>query len=138
MRLDFDTKKLASKINYSAERKITKFIIDGTQRLITPTPFDTGRAMANWHISDRRITNQSYTLPKNEKISRAEAAEKSLGRFSSWERRGFKMNVPTYLVNNVAYIIPLEWGSSKQAPKGWIRNTANLMQKKLNEIKDIV
>jgi len=52
--------------------------------------------------------------------------------------RNYNLGKTLFLHNNLQYAIPLEWGSSKQAPKGWVRNTANAMQKKLNEIKDII
>ena len=136
MRLDFDTKKLAKKIDYNTEQKIGVVVIHQTQSLIKQTPFDVGRAAANWHISQKRITSELYTLPEDDEGNKGAAITASIKRIEAW--RGFKMNTPTCIVNNVAYMIPLEWGSSKQAPKGWIRNTANSLQKKLNEIKDIV
>ena len=126
MRLDFDTKKLAKQIDKNSSLFIRKIAIDGLQRLITQSPKDTGRFKANWSTSINNMhprTTESTEVQFNEQ---------------SKAIRNYILNKTLFLHNNLQYAIPLEWGSSKQAPKGWIRNTANLIQKKLNEIKDIV
>ena len=136
MRLEFNTKDLAGKIRYSAERIITKLVIDTAQNVIVETPFDTGRAKANWHISNGKMASDIHKLTKDEDGSEGLSQEASMARVLAW--KGFKMNATTYLVNNLTYIVPLEWGSSQQRPNGWVRNNAIELQKKLDEIKDLI
>jgi len=126
MRLDFDTKKLAAKVDNNASVFIRKIAIDGLQRLIVQSPVDTGRFKANWSSSVGNLDTST--------------TEETTSNFSQQSKgiRDYKVNQPMFLHNNLEYAIPLEYGSSKQAPKGWIRNTANLLQKKLNEIKDLI
>lgn len=126
MRLDFDTKKLASVVSDNGAKFVRKVVLDGMTQLIRQTPVDTGRAKANWSTS-------VGSIPPGEKdttISNIAGQTKGVSEY--------KLGQTMFLYNNLQYILPLEYGSSKQAPKGWIRNTAITMQKKLNEIKDLV
>lgn len=125
-RVDFDTKKLASKVNSNASKFVRKVVLDGMTQLIRQNPVDTGRSKANWGTS-------VGSIPSEEKDTTAvNIAEQTKGISK------YKLGQTMYLFNNVAYMLALEYGSSKQAARGWIRNTAEKMQKKLNEIKDLV
>lgn len=122
----FNTKKLATKVNHNAEAFVRKIVLDGLTRLIRESPVSTGRFKANWSTSITAITPGT-----------TEETVSNLTRQSSGISR-YKLGQTMYLHNNLQYAVPLEYGTSKQAPKGWIRNTANLMQKKLNEIKNLI
>lgn len=126
MHLDFDTKKLARKVNVNGSKFIRKVAIDGLQRLIRQSPKDTGRFQANWSTSISAMHTGT--------------TEETSVNFSNQSRAiaSYKLGDTAFLHNNLVYAIPLEYGHSKQAPKGWIRNTARLMQKKLNEIRGIL
>lgn len=126
MRLDFNTKKLASKINKNTSIFIRKVALDGMTRLIRQSPRDTGRFRANWSTS---VNSMHTNTTEETEVSFSEQA-KGISRY--------KLGQTAFLHNNLIYAIPLEYGHSKQAPKGWIRNTARLMQKKLNEIKNLL
>lgn len=122
----FDTKKLASKVNSNGAKFVRKVVLDGMTQLIRQSPVDTGRFKANWNTSIGSIeegTTESTTVNMNK------------------QKRGistYKLGQTMFLHNNLAYALPLEYGTSEQAPKGWIRNTAISMQKKLNEIKELI
>jgi hypothetical protein len=126
MKLDFNTKKLAGKINNNASIFIRKVVLDGMKGLIRQSPKDTGRFQANWSTSVNLMHTET-----------TEETKVNLGKQSK-EIADYKLGQTMFLHNNLVYAIPLEYGHSKQAPKGWIRNTARLMQKKLNEIKNLL
>lgn len=67
------------------------------------TPVDTGRARANWFLAEGepRIETKQSTAP--------ETPPKLSG------------NTVIYLTNSLPYIVPLEYGHSKQAPFGMVR-----------------
>lgn len=125
-RIDFNTKKLAKKINHNASAFIRKVVLDGLTSLIRQSPVDTGRFKANWSTSVGMI-NPGTT---EDTVVNLSNQSKGINKY--------KLGQTMFLHNNLQYAIPLEYGTSKQAPKGWIRNTARSMQKKLNEIKNLI
>jgi hypothetical protein len=69
------------------------------------TPVDTGRARANWFLAEGapRIETTDATTPQNH------AAVRLTGR------------TMIFITNSLPYIVPLEYGHSKQAPYGMLR-----------------
>lgn len=137
MRMEFDTKKLADKINNNVNVFIRKVVFDGMKRLVRESPVDTARFKANWSTS---INNMGTNIIDK---AAANTPKGSLSSPSDFNRSAkgianYELGQTMYLHNNLQYAVPLEYGSSKQAPKGWIRNTANLMQKKFDEIKGLI
>ena len=51
MRLDYDTRQVASTVNNNTTRLVRKVILDGLTALIRQSPVDTGRFKANWSTS---------------------------------------------------------------------------------------
>ncbi len=107
-----------------AERVIKKLVLDVVANLQAApkeggTPVDTGWARANW------VPN--IGSPRNSVAGSRAAAEK--GSLPSDSEQGvaavaigYKLaQGAVYITNNVPYILPLDAGSSKQAPKGFIR-----------------
>jgi hypothetical protein len=125
-RVDFNVNRLASRINYNAEAFVRKVILDGLINLIRQSPVDTGRFKANWSTSVG-IINPEITESTTTNIQ-----ERSRGIVR------YRLGQTMFLHNNLQYAIPLEYGSSEQAPRGWIRNTGIVMQRKLDEIKDLI
>jgi hypothetical protein len=125
-RVDFNVNRLASRINYNAEAFVRKVILDGLTNLIRQSPVDTGRFKANWSTSVG-IINPEITESTTTNIQ-----ERSRGIVR------YRLGQTMFLHNNLQYAIPLEYGSSEQAPRGWIRNTGIVMQRKLDEIKDLI
>ena len=125
-RVDFNKKKVAKQVNNSASKFIRKIALDGMRQLIRQSPLDTGRFKANWSTS---INNMDLGT-----------TESTTAAFSSQSQaiRYYKLGQTMFLHNNLEYAMPLEYGTSKQAPRGWVRNTAIQMQKKMNEIKDLI
>lgn len=86
-------------------------IIELFSSVILDTPVDTGRARGNWQTSTN--TPKRAELNRKDKPGTAAIAEieANLGKPGS----------TVYLANNLPYIVDLEYGSSKQAPKGMVR-----------------
>ena len=81
--------------------------IEFWNRVTLRTPVDTGRARANWNMSmtmasDETTTSTALQRPVKQKLQ----------------------PYPIFYVQNaLEYIIPLEYGHSKQAPQGMFRLT---------------
>lgn len=81
-----------------------------------PKHYVGGTARANWRI---------VVTPDDEVIhSTSISAPPTLP--TSWDK--------LYIVNNVPYIIPLEYGHSKQVEPGWIRKNIDNFQQLLSEL----
>ncbi len=117
-KVDFDTKKLAETINTKASQLIRKVILDGMRQLIRQSPVDTGRFKANWSTS---ITNMSSGTTEETKVNISKQTE-GISKY--------KLGQTAFLHNNLEYALPLEYGTSKQAPLGWVRNVSIEMQTK--------
>jgi len=137
-KVDFDTKKLAKTVGANFEGFVRKIVLDGLRQLIRQSPVDTGRFKANWSASVGSMGG--YTT--EDKSSTPHGKLTGSNRFSGQSQSllKYKLNSTAFLYNNLQYATALEYGThrSKQAPKGWVRNTANLMQSQMNKIKDIV
>ena len=125
-KVDFDTNNLIKTVNTKASQVIRKIILDGMVRLIRQSPVDTGRFKANWSTSIGRTSNWT-TDDTKENIPRSTKGIST-----------YKLGQTAFLQNNLEYAIPLEYGTSKQAPSGWIRNNAELMQSLFDRIKNLV
>ena len=96
---------------------VRKIAIDMLSRIVLRTPVDTGRARANWVVSigvrptlisrDAGDPSGRTTIEKGTRIL-----------------LGYQGAITTaWLTNGLPYILPLENGSSKQAPGGMVRLT---------------
>lgn len=88
---------------------------------IRDTPVDTGRARANWRVSEGD--------PELKEIDRTDkTGEISKGEVFALVTKS-EGDKPVFLANNLPYAEPLENGYSKQAPEGMMRkNVARFNQ----------
>ena len=136
-KVDFDTKKLAGTISTKGAQLVRKVILDGMRQLIRQTPVDTARAKSNWSTSITNIESGTKEMagsktPLNSLSSIPDFMRSTKGIST------YKLGQTAFLHNNLEYMTPLEYGSSKQAGAGWVRNTAIEMQNQVNKIKDLV
>ena len=82
-------------------------------RIVERCPVDTGRARANNQIEIK-------TKPMSTLIETDKAGDKTKRR-ASLAMAGYTLGDDIWIANNVAYIIPLEYGHSKQRPEGMFR-----------------
>jgi hypothetical protein len=99
---------------------IQKITMEAFKRVVLRTPVDTGRARANWSVSEGSPV--TYSVSENDKSGTATLRKASDG-VEAWECTG-----SIFLANNLAYIAPLEFGHSGQAPNGMVRITVAEMQ----------
>lgn len=88
-------------------------------RLVKVTPVDTGRARGNWNVSTGSpdgSTADERRAPEALQEGEDELATAKLSR----ER--------IYVTNGLPYIAPLNNGSSRQAPKGFVQSVATGMR----------
>lgn len=95
-----------------------------TEKVITRTPVDTGRARGNWNAEidkEDETTNDSRTAAQALALAQGKALKAEIGqRFT--------------LVNGLPYIQKLEYGYSRQAPKGMVRITAEEFNSIIREL----
>ena len=97
------------------------------RRLVMRTPVDTGAARANWQV-------ELGVIPSGHVNATDRSGSPTISRGSSIIAR-LRVGQTVYIVNNLPYIIPLEYGGypigpktvggfSRQAPRGFVRITA--------------
>lgn len=104
-----------AKAKGNADLVVRKIALDMFSRVIMKSPVDTGRFKGNWQVAIGSIP--SGTLEIADKDGTATIAKVTA------ETLGVKAGDVIYLVNNLAYARPLEYGHSKQAPNGMVRLT---------------
>ena len=121
-----DLSRFCKKYQVDMRTVVRKITLEAFKRVILRTPVDTGRARANWGVSQGRpITFQIEGADKSGSATISTAAD----GVQSWECQG-----SLFLTNNLAYIGVLEYGKddgspgSSQAPNGMVRVTLEEMQ----------
>lgn len=92
-----------------------KAVIDLFQRVVNESPFDTGRFKGNWQISSNRP--KEGTLDREDPNGSQANAEIAQHMASIQD----PLEMEVWLVNNLPYAEPLEYGYSDQAPEGMVR-----------------
>jgi len=111
-----DLANFAEKAKLNATTVMKKVALDCYIRVAMRTPVDTGRARGGWQMSgsgigsgDSGALDPTPTGTPNPGFAGADVS--SIGEEGA------------FIFNNVVYIIPLEYGHSKQAPAGMVRVT---------------
>lgn len=110
---------LARGVGENAEKAVRRAALRADQVVVTSTPVDTGRARANW-IASVGAPAEGTVEPPAAEAGRAEAAatQKALDQAAP-VIEGFRLGQGSiFITNNVEYIVPLDRGSSRQAPQG--------------------
>lgn len=104
---------------------ITKLtLMELFKRVIEKTPVQTGRAKGNWQATIDKASNVKLDVEdKSGKVTIDKVAETT---------DKFELGHKIFLSNNLSYVQKLEYGSSKQAPKGMVRTSIQ----ELNSIFD--
>lgn len=87
-------------------------------RIMNKTPVDTGRARANWNVSEGEEDPST-----NPEATRKDVVPKKLEGQGRIRLLDFWEGDVLYVTNGLPYIQPLEDGHSGQAPKGMARVT---------------
>lgn len=107
-----DLKKFGERTEDEARTIFRKIALDLDRAVVLATPVDTGRARGNWFAS--------LNAPSSETTDSTDATGSgAINRAAGIAQRA-KLGDSVWLTNNLPYILPLENGSSKQAPQGMV------------------
>ena len=116
-----DIAKFAEDAKGAIDDVMREIIIEIGGNVIRMSPVDEGRFKGNWQFSiDRPAQGTLDRLDKNGAETIAELVEGAIQ---------FRAGMNAYIVNNLPYAIPLEYGHSDQAPGGMVRITLERFQR---------
>lgn len=107
-------------LNKLAERVVIKIAFDVVANLVETTPVATGWARANWvpAIGSPLVTDLSGIPATTQGALSAKGQQDA----ATAGLLGYKLGKGSvFISNNVPYIIPLNMGSSKKAPSGFVQ-----------------
>lgn len=113
MKFTIPLAQVAAKANADIEAVIQQVTGQLFRSVVLKTPVDTGRARANWNVS-QGTPDASTTQSVDQARGFAQAAQAAT----------LKAGKVTYLTNGLPYIRRLEHGYSKQAPAGMVKVSA--------------
>ena len=121
-----DLTRIINKAKGRIDTVVQKVTYDLFKAVILKSPVDTGRFRANWAAS---VNSYGSVILDVEDKDGSETVNKMAG---------VVLNTPAgnvvYMVNNLPYAIPLEYGHSKiQAPHGMVRLSIEEFQNYLNK-----
>lgn len=113
-----------AEVNAKLRRRLDKLaqglFLEADRRIVMRTPVKTGRARGNWMLSEGAPAGTTRdTLDPTGEAAIAEGVTFS---------KGIRIGGVFFIVNSLPYIYALEHGSSKQAPQGMARLTAEEIQ----------
>lgn len=114
------------RFDQKVDRLVRAVALDVTKAIVLRTPVDTGRARGNWQVT--LGTPSSETGTKLDPAG-AMAQAKALTALA-----GYTPGASVFIVNNLPYIVRLEYGSSAQAPGGMVRITAREWRAKVARV----
>jgi len=112
MEFKADLESFANQLNIALPLVVQKVAIDLWTSITMRTPVDTGRARANWFLTQGAPSTQ---LDEYKGAKTGEVAPPTPPDVST-----ITGDEPVYIVNNLPYIEALENGHSKQAPAGMV------------------
>ncbi|MEB2514791.1 HK97 gp10 family phage protein [Pseudomonas sp. YuFO20] len=117
--------KFAEQATEAIDASLREIIIEVGNSLIRMSPVDSGRFRGNWHLSIDVVESVTFNEldPQGKEAIAAIAAAVS----------DFTAGQTAYLINNLPYAIPLEYGHSTQAPQGMVRVTLARFQAIVNQ-----
>jgi hypothetical protein len=128
-----DIKRFIEKTGLNVNTVIKKIFFDLSASIVSLSPVDTGRFRANWQyglgsVPDGTVEDKDADGPVG-----ATTISRIMGQVDP--KPAGKV---LYLVNNLPYAVPLEYGWSKQAPAGMVRISVQRYQDFVaNAIRDL-
>ncbi|WP_122663504.1 HK97 gp10 family phage protein [Pseudomonas viridiflava] len=121
--------EFAEQAKEAVDASLREIVIELGNSLIRMSPVDTGRFRGNWQFSiEAPAAGTLSTLDPTGADATARIAGDSIL---------FKAGETAFIVNNLPYAIPLEYGHSDQAPQGMVRITqASFQQIVLEAIRN--
>jgi hypothetical protein len=111
-----DIKRFVDKANGNIDLVVRKVSLDLFSRVIIKSPVDTGRFRGNWQVAIGSVPpGVLEVFDKTGQVAISKVTAETLN---------LKAGDVIYLINNLPYARPLEYGHSKQAPAGMVRTSA--------------
>jgi hypothetical protein len=122
--------KLAAKSPSFRDKALRKTVFDLMNKVIFRTPVDLGRARGGWFVGIQNLMAKGggkggIGRYKQGGTTEGYAQGEKEGRYSETETGGKKV---IEITNAVSYIIFLEYGRSKQSPRGMVRVSISEMK----------
>lgn len=120
--LKSDPKNLTAKGNLKrsvqskANRRLSKAELEKEYALVTGKGYVGGRFRGNWQVT--------VGSPATDAIDRIDKSGNEAIAAAAGAVAGYKAGPAMYIVNNLPYALPLEYGHSTQAPEGMVRISA--------------
>lgn len=124
-----DLKKFGEVTRKQATLIFRKIALDLDTRVVLDTPVDEGRARGNWFPSIN-VPSTQVELSSTDK-----SGSGALSRLDSVIASA-KLGDTIWQTNNLPYILPLENGSSKQAPDGMVDVNLNAVAAQFGGVVD--
>jgi len=128
MSFAIDLTRITQKYKKGVGVVVKKITMEAFRRVIMRTPVDTGRARANWSVSEGQV-GTTYDIETTDKAGTKTVAT-AVRTVNGWECTG-----SIFLTNNLPYILNLEHGGSGQAPQGMVKLTVAEMQAWAKRVK---
>lgn len=118
------TEEIMQQIYDSADDILRRLILEIHTHLIVMNPVDTGTSRGSWIITQRRPSKKrlKYPVPRIPNLYSYAVAKARQKRIPTLK---FKSS-PTYIVNNVDYIVRLNRRGSNKANAGWVQASVAL------------
>lgn len=107
--------EFAEQAKEAVDASLREVVIELGNSLIRMSPVDTGRFRGNWQFS--------IDTPAEGALADMDPAGTETSARLAGDSILFKAGETAYIVNNLPYAIPLEYGHSDQAPGGMVRVT---------------
>ncbi|WP_445572167.1 HK97 gp10 family phage protein [Pseudomonas sp. E102] len=117
--------EFAAQAKGAIDASLREIIIELGGSLIRMSPVDTGRFRGNWHLSIDVVESVTFDDPDPNGQEAMAALVSAVSDFTAGQA--------AYIINNLPYAIPLEYGHSNQAPQGMVRVTLARFQQIVNE-----
>ncbi len=114
-----------------SEKLFRKVCFDLSNSIITNVPIDSGRAKGSFFPDIDKVSNEVNAIDDVDK-----SGSKSNARVANTTNR-LKIGSSFTLTSNLDYILGLEYGKSKQSPKGFVGLNIMRFQKFVNEANKI-
>lgn len=117
--------QFAEQAKEAVDASLREIVIELGNSLIRMSPVDTGRFRGNWQFS--------IDAPATGTLDAAGQSAAEVSARIQGDAIYFKAGETAFLINNLPYAIPLEYGHSDQAPEGMVRVTLARFQRIVEE-----
>lgn len=109
-----------------AEKLIRTVALTLEEELVLRTPIDTSRARTNWQLTVGSKPSSEVPFTEGSRGSTASEAYTAAMNAAVKAAAEIKLGKPTYVSNCVHYIVDLNDGTSRQAPRNFVSHAVDV------------